>query len=81
MAEALPEIVERFVKEAKLGSIAHAKALVSLSGLDRAEAMETGRPARTGGGKRLSLTDRLIEELKRGCNVEVQGPAADSKEG
>jgi hypothetical protein len=37
VAEALPEIVERFVDEAKKGSIAHAKLLTSLGGLDKAE--------------------------------------------
>ena len=37
VAEALPEIVERFVEEAKKGSIAHAKMLTTLGGLDKAE--------------------------------------------
>ena len=37
VAEALPEIVDRFVEEAKKGSIAHAKLLTSLGGLDKGE--------------------------------------------
>jgi hypothetical protein len=37
VAEALPEIVERFVEEAKNGSIAHAKMLTTLGGLDKRE--------------------------------------------
>src|SRR6202041_2022315 len=38
VAEALPEIVDRFVEEAKKGSIAHAKMLTTLGGLDKSEA-------------------------------------------
>src|SRR5260370_35922918 len=38
VAEALPEIVDRFVEEAKKGSIAHAKMLTTLGGLDKIEA-------------------------------------------
>jgi hypothetical protein len=37
VAEALPEIVERFVEEAKKGSIPHAKLLTNLGGLDKGE--------------------------------------------
>lgn len=37
VAEALPEIVERFVEEAKKGSIAHAKLLTNLGGLDKGD--------------------------------------------
>jgi hypothetical protein len=37
VAEALPDIVERFVEEAKNGSIAHAKMLTTLGGLDKGE--------------------------------------------
>ena len=37
MAEALPEIVKTFVEEAKKGSIAHAKMLTNLGGLDKGE--------------------------------------------
>lgn len=38
VAEALPEIVGRFVEEAKKGSIPHAKMLTNLGGLDKGEA-------------------------------------------
>jgi hypothetical protein len=38
VAEALPAIVERFVEEAKKGSIAHAKMLTTLGGLDKGDA-------------------------------------------
>lgn len=63
MAEALPEIVDRFLREAKLGSIAHAKALASLSGLDRMEV-----PVRGTRGKRRgpTLTEVLMQDLQRG---------------
>lgn len=37
VAEALPEIVEKFLKEAKAGSVPHAKALASLGGLDKGD--------------------------------------------
>lgn len=37
VAEALPEIVQTFVEEAKKGSIAHAKLLTTLGGLDKSE--------------------------------------------
>lgn len=72
VAEALPEIVDRFVKEAKLGSIAHAKALVGLSGLDRAEVAPKDS---SGSGRRhQSLAARLLRDLKRGCEAEGTGP-------
>lgn len=65
MAEALPEIVERFVREAKLGSIAHAKALSALSGLDRPDLVVT--PARR---HRPGLSEMLLQELKRGREAD-----------
>ena len=37
VAEALPEIVEAFAKEAKKGSVAHMKMLANLCGLDKGE--------------------------------------------
>ncbi|HEX3968564.1 MAG TPA: hypothetical protein VHW70_11400 [Edaphobacter sp.] len=37
VAEALPEIVQTFVEEAKKGSIAHTKMLTALGGLDKEE--------------------------------------------
>ena len=79
MAEALPEIVERFVTEAKLGSIAHAKALVALGGLDglrRCEGEvcpERRRQAREPNG----AADGGAEAR---CDAAVEDPAAGSGE-
>src|SRR3981189_1135499 len=52
VGEALPEVVDRFVEEAKKGSIAHAKMLTTLSGLDKAEGpAERKRRGKSPGGK------------------------------
>jgi hypothetical protein len=57
VAEALPEIVDRLVEEAKQGSIAHVKLLASLGGLNRAEMpMERKRAGR-------SMVALLMERL------------------
>jgi hypothetical protein len=59
VAEALPEIVECFVEEAKKGSIAHAKMLTSLGGLD-----QSATPAvKKRRGK--STVGRLLERMAR----------------
>jgi hypothetical protein len=60
VAEALPEIVERFVEEAKKGSIAHAKMLTTLGGLDKSEMPATVQKRR---GK--SAVGKLIEKMMR----------------
>jgi hypothetical protein len=57
VAEALPEIVERFVEEAKKGSIAHAKMLTTLGGLDKTELPEVKKRR----GK--SAVGKLIEKM------------------
>lgn len=57
MAEALPEIVQKFVEEAKKGSIPHAKMLSNLGGLDKGE-----MPAQRRGK---SSVRSLVEKLKR----------------
>jgi hypothetical protein len=57
VAEALPEIVERFVEEAKKGSIAHAKMLTTLGGLDKSETPEVKKRR----GK--SAVGKLIEKM------------------
>jgi hypothetical protein len=57
VAEALPEIVERFVEEAKKGSIAHAKMLTTLGGLDKTETPEVKKRR----GK--SAVGKLIEKM------------------
>jgi hypothetical protein len=59
VAEALPEIVDRFVEEAKKGSIAHAKLLTNLGGLDKGEMPE--RKKRRG----KSAVGKLLESLAR----------------
>jgi hypothetical protein len=68
VAEALPEIVERFVEEAKKGSIAHAKMLTNLGGLDKSEAPQEKKRR----GK--SVVGLLLEDLAR----ESEGKAARS---
>jgi hypothetical protein len=57
VAEALPEIVERFVEEAKKGSIAHAKMLTTLGGLDKSETPEVKKRR----GK--STVGKLLEKM------------------
>jgi hypothetical protein len=57
VAEALPEIVDRFVEEAKKGSIAHAKMLTTLGGLDKGEMPEVKKRR----GK--SAVGKLIEKM------------------
>ncbi len=57
VAEALPEIVERFVEEAKKGSIAHAKMLTTLGGLDKVDSPEVKKRR----GK--SAVGKLIEKM------------------
>ena len=62
VAEALPEIVERFVEEAKKGSIAHAKMLTTLGGLDRVDKGEAPEETKRRGK---SSVRRLIEKMAR----------------
>jgi len=62
VAEALPEIVKTFVEEAKKGSIAHAKMLTTLGGLDRQDKGEAPE-AKQRRGK--SSVRRLIEKMAR----------------
>jgi hypothetical protein len=59
IAEALPEIVERFVEEAKKGSIAHTKMLANLGGLDKSEAPKEKKRR----GK--SVVRKLLDDLAR----------------
>ncbi|MEI9980799.1 MAG: hypothetical protein WDN23_17720 [Edaphobacter sp.] len=62
VAEALPEIVETFVEEAKKGSIAHAKMLAALGGLDKAEKGEGEAPKKRRGKSAMTL---LLESISR----------------
>jgi hypothetical protein len=59
VAEALPAIVERFVEEAKKGSIAHAKMLTNLGGLDKSDAPQEKKRR----GK--SVVRKLLDDLAR----------------
>jgi hypothetical protein len=61
VAEALPEIVKTFVEEAKKGSIAHAKMLTTLGGLDKSEApaLEKKRRGKSTVGK---LLEKMMQE-------------------
>ena len=62
VAEALPEIVDRFVEEAKKGSIAHAKMLTTLGGLDKNDTPEVKkRRGKSAVGK---LIEKMIQESK-----------------
>ena len=59
VAGALPEIVDRFVEEAKKGSIAHAKMLTTLGGLDKGDTPEVKKRR----GK--SAVAKLMEKMRR----------------
>ncbi len=61
---AIPEIVDRFVEEAKKGSIAHVKALTAMSGMDAALSREDVSLT-TEGRPRQSLAGYLMKELRR----------------
>ncbi len=60
VAEALPDIVEKFVEEAKKGSVAHAKALANLGGLDKGDVVPKVTKRRGKG-----VAGLLLEALKR----------------
>lgn len=61
---ALPEILDRFVEEAKKGSIPHTKALTAMGGLDGGVAKDEAGVAQEG-RPRQSLATLLMKELKR----------------
>jgi hypothetical protein len=62
VAEALPEIVKTFVEEAKKGSIAHAKMLTTLGGLDKVETPEVKK--RRGKSAVMKLMEKILSEPK-----------------
>ena len=64
VAEALPEIVKTFVEEAKKGSIAHAKLLTTLGGLDRHDKEEDEDRPRGKSPVRL-LIEKMARESKK----------------
>ena len=61
---ALPEILDKFVEEAKKGSIAHVKALTAMGGLDGGSGKEDAGEERDA-RPRQSLAGYLMKELKR----------------
>ena len=63
VAEALPEIVQTFVEEAKKGSIAHAKMLTTLGGLDKAETPAVKR--RRGRSTVGKLLEKMLQEPEK----------------
>ena len=73
MAEALPEIVERFLEEAKQGSIPHAKALSDMSGLNQADSAD-----QEDGRRHPSLAKLLLKELKRQQSSQAQVPQTEA---
>jgi hypothetical protein len=62
VAEALPEIVQTFVEEAKKGSIAHAKMLTTLGGLNEVE-LPTEKKRR-GKSSVAKLIEKIMQEPK-----------------
>jgi hypothetical protein len=74
VAEALPDIVDRFTEEAKKGSIVHAKVLMKIGGLDTGDVVPKVAKRR---GK--SLADLLMENF-RDDGVEHPAAAPDSLE-
>lgn len=79
-AEALPAILDCFITEATKGSIPHAKALMTMAGMDREEPSLVKARARQrvgsragGGGKAKTLSELLLLELRRGTE-KVSGP-------
>ena len=67
---ALPEILDRFVEEAKKGSIPHTKALTAMSGLDGGTGGKEDPAGAQDGRPRQSLAGLLMKELKRQPTVQ-----------
>ena len=73
MAEAMPQIVERFLEEAKQGSIAHVKALSDMGGFDQANFAD-----QDDGRRHPSLAKLLLKELKRQQSSQAQETRAET---
>jgi hypothetical protein len=73
VAAVLPRIVEKFAQEAMQGSVAHAKALMTLGGLDRGEVEPEVKRRR---GK--SLARLLMERLEK-SSAELGEGAKDGE--
>jgi hypothetical protein len=67
VAEALPEIVQTFVEEAKKGSIAHAKMLTTLGGLNEGEF--PAEKKRRGKSSVAKLIEKIMQEPKGGASA------------
>ena len=73
LARGLPGILQRFIDEAQKGSIPHAKALMSLAGLDKEEAVPAAHRKKPKG-----LSEMLLRELRR---RPVSGAAGTKQDG
>lgn len=69
LARGLPGILQRFIDEAQKGSIPHAKALMSLAGLEKDHAVQVTQTKRP-----KSLSEMLLRELRGrpGTRAEVE---------
>ncbi|MEO6983464.1 MAG: hypothetical protein ABI072_10175 [Edaphobacter sp.] len=72
VAEALPDIIEKFAEEAKKGSIAHVKVLMKIGGLDTGEVTPKATKRR---GK--SVVQLLLENLKEDAEVGAEQAGAE----
>jgi len=82
----LPEILHCFIKEAMKGSIPHAKALMTIAGMDKDEPPVASTRVRrraggavSGAGSARTLSELLLVELKRGSEPRGSEPAKDGK--
>lgn len=78
---ALPAILQCFIEEATKGSIPHAKALMTMAGLDKEESWPMTARVRQRAGRRSSngveaqtLSELLMLELRRGSEKKVSAP-------
>ena len=74
LAGGLPAILHCFIGEAKKGSIPHAKALMSMAGLDKEGAIAPPRPRRSRRAR--SFSELLLTELRRGPAEPDAGESA-----
>jgi hypothetical protein len=76
VAEALPDIVDRFTEEAKKGSIAHAKVLMKIGGLDTGDVVPKSTRRRGKG-----LVGLLLENLRDDDGVKQAADEPGFSEG
>ena len=80
LAQGLPGILQRFIDEAQKGSIPHAKALMSLAGLDKEEVVPAAQRKKPKG-----LSEMLLRELRRrpargGAGIQRDGAAREDRD-